>query len=131
METFSPEQIEALAGFVAADRFTTGASARELHRHDISPHRGTLPAGIVFPETTEEVSAILRWTYARELCEDCGATGFEIGVSDNERAALWRARHEAWETIHEQEHGAAYDLMRGIKRLIDPKGLMNPGKIFL
>jgi D-lactate dehydrogenase (cytochrome) len=67
VEIFSPEQIEALAGFVSADRFTTGASARELHRHDISPHRGTLPAGIVFPETTEEVSAILRWTYARDV----------------------------------------------------------------
>ena len=29
------------------------------------------------------------------------------------------------------EHGAAYDLMKAIKDLIDPKGLMNPGKIFL
>ena len=31
----------------------------------------------------------------------------------------------------EQEHGAAYALMRAIKDRIDPKGLMNPGKIFL
>ena len=30
----------------------------------------------------------------------------------------------------ELEHGAAYELMRRIKELIDPKGLMNPGKIF-
>ena len=29
------------------------------------------------------------------------------------------------------EHGAGYDLMKAIKDLIDPKGLMNPGKIFL
>ncbi len=29
------------------------------------------------------------------------------------------------------EHGASYYLMRSIKDLIDPKGLMNPGKIFL
>ena len=28
------------------------------------------------------------------------------------------------------EHGEGYDLMKGIKDLIDPKGLMNPGKIF-
>jgi D-lactate dehydrogenase (cytochrome) len=29
------------------------------------------------------------------------------------------------------EHGESYHLMRDIKNLIDPKGLMNPGKIFL
>ena len=166
---------------------------------------------------------------AKELCEDCGATGFKFGVETNERAQLWRARHEAWETIHrahpgketlivdaavpisrypemivfsqklvdgnktsgyvfghagdgnlhvvlvgdpdnekewllledinaqivtravqlggtctgehgigigkrkfmELEHGDSYHLMRQIKDLIDPKGLLNPGKIFL
>jgi D-lactate dehydrogenase (cytochrome) len=166
---------------------------------------------------------------AQELCEDCGATGFRFGVKEKDRKELWRARHEAWETIHrahpkmetlivdaavpissypamivfsqqlvdekqvagyvfghagdgnlhvvlagdpnderqwsllEQinhaivekavslggtctgehgvgigkrkfmhlEHGAGYDLMKQIKMLIDPKGLMNPGKIFM
>ena len=29
------------------------------------------------------------------------------------------------------EHGAGYELMKQIKDLMDPKGLMNPGKIFL
>ncbi len=29
------------------------------------------------------------------------------------------------------EHGSGYELMRRIKRLIDPKGILNPGKIFL
>jgi D-lactate dehydrogenase (cytochrome) len=166
---------------------------------------------------------------ARELCADCGATGFRFGVEAKERAELWRARHEAWETIHrahpgnetlivdaavpisrypemivfsqklvdenraagyvfghagdgnlhvvlvgdpanekewallekindqivtravqlggtctgehgigigkrkfmELEHGQSYHLMRQIKELIDPKGLLNPGKIFV
>jgi D-lactate dehydrogenase (cytochrome) len=165
---------------------------------------------------------------AEELCRDCGATGFSTGVSEAERKKLWRARHEAWETIHrahpkketlivdaavpisaypemvifsqqqvddndvvgyvfghagdgnlhvvmagdpshqqewrvlenineaivsraiekggtctgehgigigkrkymQKEHGAGYELMKQIKGLIDPKGLMNPGKIF-
>jgi D-lactate dehydrogenase (cytochrome) len=31
----------------------------------------------------------------------------------------------------ELEHGQSYFLMRQIKDLIDPKGLLNPGKIFL
>jgi D-lactate dehydrogenase (cytochrome) len=29
------------------------------------------------------------------------------------------------------EHGDSYQLMRRIKDLIDPKGLLNPGKIFM
>ena len=28
------------------------------------------------------------------------------------------------------EHGQSYDLMKAIKELVDPKGLMNPDKIF-
>jgi FAD/FMN-containing dehydrogenase len=28
------------------------------------------------------------------------------------------------------EHGESYAVMKQIKDLIDPKGLMNPGKIF-
>jgi D-lactate dehydrogenase (cytochrome) len=165
---------------------------------------------------------------AKELCSDCGATGFKYGVEESDRKELWRARHEAWETIHRAhpkketlivdaavpisrypemivhsqalvdqhkaigyvfghagdgnlhvvmvgdpaddgewsllekinhaivekaisvggtctgehgvgigkrkfmalEHGGSYKLMRRIKNLIDPKGLMNPGKIF-
>jgi D-lactate dehydrogenase (cytochrome) len=165
---------------------------------------------------------------AQELCEGCGATGFRSGVEEGERIDLWRARHEAWETIHRAypgketlivdaavpisrypemilfsqgllddfgsigyifghagdgnlhlvlvgdpknqeewsrleeinerivkgavelggtctgehgvgigkrkfmalEHGESYELMRRIKNLIDPKGLMNPDKIF-
>jgi D-lactate dehydrogenase (cytochrome) len=48
---------------VAPDRFSTGQSSRELHLHDISSHLGTLPAGIIWPVTTDEVSRILTWTY--------------------------------------------------------------------
>ena len=30
----------------------------------------------------------------------------------------------------EREHGQSYELMKAIKKLVDPKGLMNPDKIF-
>jgi D-lactate dehydrogenase (cytochrome) len=178
-----------------------------------------------FSKTTLNATAKL----AKELCEDCGANHFQFGVEEKQRKELWRARHEAWETIHrahpgketlivdaavsisrypemvvfsqemvhkngaigyvfghagdgnlhvvligdpanerewstlekinhhivtravelggtctgehgigigkrkfmELEHGQSYHLMRQIKELIDPKGLMNPGKIFL
>jgi D-lactate dehydrogenase (cytochrome) len=166
---------------------------------------------------------------AKRLCEECGATGFRYGIEESDRKELWRARHEAWDTIRrahpskktivvdaavpissypemivfsqkvvdeahgigyvfghagdgnlhvvlvsdpsdakewsvvekinhaivekavqlggtctgehgigigkrkfmQLEHGESYGLMRRIKDIIDPKGLMNPGKIFL
>ena len=37
---------------------------------------------------------------AKELCEECGATGFQYATEEADRKELWRARHEAWETIH-------------------------------
>jgi len=30
----------------------------------------------------------------------------------------------------EQEHGKSYALMKQIKQLLDPNGILNPGKIF-
>ena len=67
MELFTQTQMEALSAFVAPDRFSTGQSNRELHIKDISPHRGKLPAGIIWPVTTEEVSTILAYTYAEGI----------------------------------------------------------------
>jgi D-lactate dehydrogenase (cytochrome) len=29
-----------------------------------------------------------------------------------------------------KEHGAALDVMRDLKRVLDPNGILNPGKIF-
>ena len=67
MEEFTPSQISALASFVDSDRFSTGQSYRELHLHDISPHYGKLPAGVIWPVTTAEVAAILSWAYENDI----------------------------------------------------------------
>jgi D-lactate dehydrogenase (cytochrome) len=42
---------------------------------------------------------------AQEICEDCGSTDFKYGINDSDRKDLWRARHEAWETIHRAHPG--------------------------
>ena len=67
MERFTQTQMDDLSAFVDPDRFSTGQSNRELHIKDISPHRGKLPAGIIWPMTTGEVSTILAYTYAQGI----------------------------------------------------------------
>ncbi len=67
MNTFSDTQIKALIGMTAADRFSTGQSHRELHRRDFSHHVGQMPAGIIWPMDTDEVSRIIAWCYAQKV----------------------------------------------------------------
>ena len=67
MKEFTQEQLSTLSAFVDPERFSTGQSNRELHLKDVSAHQGTLPAGIVWPVTTEEVAKILSWTYAQDI----------------------------------------------------------------
>ena len=75
MEEFSAEQIADLSRFVSSERFSIGQSNRELHLHDISAHRGLIPAGIIWPVTTEEISNILAWTYDQDVPAPQGVTG--------------------------------------------------------
>ena len=67
MKEFTRQQIETLSCFVSPDRFSTGQSNRELHLHDISHHLGELPAGIIWPVTTNEIMKILKWTYTHKV----------------------------------------------------------------
>jgi D-lactate dehydrogenase (cytochrome) len=63
----SSEQREQLEQWLGPERFSTGRSHLELHMHDISPHRGVLPAAVIWPESTEEVAKILAWSYSQDL----------------------------------------------------------------
>ena len=67
MKEFIPDDFAALASFVSPDRISTGQSNRELHLKDISYHQGTLPAGIIWPQTTEEVANIMQYCYAHKI----------------------------------------------------------------
>jgi D-lactate dehydrogenase (cytochrome) len=64
---FTRDQINALSSLVPPERFSTGHSNRELHMHDVSPHYGELPAGVIWPVTTDETSKILSWTYSQNI----------------------------------------------------------------
>jgi D-lactate dehydrogenase (cytochrome) len=67
MKTLNQAQLKSLSSLVESDRFSTGQSNRELHLHDISSHEGALPACVVWPTTTEEVTAILAFCYQEEI----------------------------------------------------------------
>jgi len=67
MKEFTKDQKINLHSFVTKDRFSTGQSNRELHLRDISWHKGTLPAGIIWPISTKEISDILTWTYKNDI----------------------------------------------------------------
>lgn len=67
MNEFSASQKNTLISMVSEDRFSTGISDKNSHIHDISCYYGELPAGIIWPESTEEVANILQWTYAQKI----------------------------------------------------------------
>ena len=67
MNEFTAQHAATLSAMVAPDRFSTGSSNRELHLRDISFHQGSLPAGIIWPVTTEEVARILTWAYENDV----------------------------------------------------------------
>lgn len=186
MKEFNEDQISALSVFVDSQRFSTGQSNRELHLHDISAHRGSLPAGIIWPHTTAEVSRILTWTYEqevpvtpwgagtstegnpvptrgglvmnmtqmdkileirsqdlqadvqpgvlrKELNRQAGKQGLFFPPDPGADASIGGMIANNASGVQTVKYGATkdYDLMRQIKKLIDPKGLLNPGKIFL
>ncbi len=53
--------IRYLQGVVGEEWVSQGSSQRELHSHDESFHPPCLPDAVVWPHTTEEVSAIVTW----------------------------------------------------------------------
>lgn len=75
--TLTAAQLTQLEQWFGRQRFSAGQSARELHIHDISAHTSALPAGVVWPETTEEVSRLLAWAY----CEEIPITPWGAGTS--------------------------------------------------
>jgi D-lactate dehydrogenase (cytochrome) len=75
--TLTAAQLAQLEQWFGRQRFSAGQSARELHIHDISAHTSALPAGVVWPETTEEVSRLLAWAY----CEEIPITPWGAGTS--------------------------------------------------
>jgi len=156
VKSLREEQKKRLIEIVGAENFSTGQSNLELHLHDISPHTGVLPSGVIWPTTTEEVANILKFTYHENIpVTPWGAGtstegnplptagGLVINLTRMNRILAIREddlqvdvqpgvlRKELKRKFMRLEHGESYDIMKKIKNMLDPKDLMNPGKIFI
>ena len=60
--SLTPSQLDELRRLLGDPRrVSTSAAVLEHHSHDFSYHPPRLPDVVVFPESTDEVSAVLRW----------------------------------------------------------------------
>lgn len=66
-----------LASLVAPDRCSTGESNLKTHSRDQSRHPSSLPEVVIWPETKEEIAAILKYADDRRL----PVTGWGVGSS--------------------------------------------------
>lgn len=76
VSTLQPE-LEAELRSIVGDRLTTQPAALEQHGRDESYHRGRAPQAVLYPESTGEVSAIVRAAAAAR----CPVIPFGVGTS--------------------------------------------------
>ncbi|RNB76611.1 FAD-binding oxidoreductase [Brevibacillus panacihumi] len=69
--------IEELVGLLGSERVTTNPTVLEHHSHDESYHTPHLPEVVVFPQTAEEVSKIMKFANEKRIA----VTPFGMGSS--------------------------------------------------
>jgi D-lactate dehydrogenase (cytochrome) len=57
----TPEHLEKLSTFVPSERISTGESVLDLHAQDQSQHAPVRPEVVIWPQSAEEVSAVVRY----------------------------------------------------------------------
>jgi FAD/FMN-containing dehydrogenase len=78
---------------------------------------------LVWPEGADRQAFLERWPHFNRLIHDV-ATG--MGGSISAEHGIGRLKREEFTRT---AHGVEMDVMRRIKAALDPKGLMNPGKL--
>ena len=97
-------------------------------RHGTVLHTfGHAGLGILHALLREDPEDEQRWAIANRAKDEIVAFVLSIGgtASGEHGIGLGSQKYVA------QEHGAALELMKGIKHVFDPKGILNPGKIWL
>ncbi len=97
-------------------------------RHGVVLHTfGHAGLGILHALLREDPTDEARWASANRAKDEMVAGVLSLGgtVSGEHGIGLGSQKYVA------QEHGAAVELMKSIKQVFDPKGILNPGKIWL
>lgn len=82
--------------------------------------------GILHALLREDPRDLVRWTAATRAKDDIVSFVLSVGGTASGEHGIGLGSRK----YVRQEHGAALELMKGIKRLFDPNNILNPGKIW-
>jgi len=96
-------------------------------RHGVVLHTfGHAGLGILHALLREDPNDTARWARANQAKDEIVAFVLSVGGTASGEHGIGLGSRK----YVQQEHGAALELMKGIKQLFDPKGILNPGKIW-
>jgi D-lactate dehydrogenase (cytochrome) len=96
-------------------------------QHGVVLHTfGHAGLGILHALLREDPSDTVRWIKANQAKDEIVAFVLSVGGTASGEHGIGLGSRK----YVQQEHGAALELMKGIKQLFDPKGILNPGKIW-
>jgi len=82
--------------------------------------------GILHALLREDPKDTQRWAVANQAKDEIVAFVLSVGGTASGEHGIGLGSRK----YVQQEHGTALELMKGIKQLFDPKGILNPGKIW-
>jgi D-lactate dehydrogenase (cytochrome) len=95
------KDIQALQTIIGdPERVSTRKADLEAHSIDESFHEGHEPEVVIWPQSATEISAILKFANQHRI------------------------------PVTPRSGGSSLEVMKQIKRLLDPNSILNPGKIF-
>ena len=96
-------------------------------RHKVALHTfGHAGMGILHALRREDPADTDRWAAAQQAKDEMVAFALSVGGTASGEHGIGLGSQKY---VH-QEHGAAVELMKGIKQVFDPKQILNPGKIW-
>jgi D-lactate dehydrogenase (cytochrome) len=96
-------------------------------QHGVVLHTfGHAGIGILHALLREDPADAERWTMANQAKDDIVAFVLSVGGTASGEHGIGLGSRK----YMQQEHGPAVELMKGIKQVFDPKGILNPGKIW-
>ena len=96
-------------------------------RHGVVLHTfGHAGIGILHALLREDPNDTERWAAANQAKDEIVSFVLSVGGTASGEHGIGLGSRK----YMQQEHGASLELMKGIKQLFDPKGILNPGKIW-